>query len=196
MPVIVIAGQPTAGSSIVAKLLAKKMKLKHFSAGDYFKKKAKFVSKKEKTNVSRSMTLTKRTADFLKDSVGGSQNFHNKLDDLQKKHAKKGRIVIDGKLAIKMLAEYADLKVWIKCDKKTRAERIAGREDISAKEAEKMLEEREKTERSVFSRIYGFDTFSQERQADLVIDSTNKTPEQIVDEVIVAYKTRKISRRA
>ncbi|MBI4162203.1 MAG: cytidylate kinase family protein [Candidatus Aenigmarchaeota archaeon] len=190
MPVIAIAGQPTAGSSIVAKLLAKKLKLKHFSAGDYFKKKAKSVSKKGRTDAKGVNPLTKRTTEFLRDSTGGSQSFHNKLDELQKKNAKKGRVVIDSKLAIKMLAEYADLKIWVKCDKKIRAERIAGREDISIKEAEKILEEREKTERSVFKRIYGFDTFDQEKDADLVIDSTNKTPEQIVDEIVAAYKSR------
>ncbi len=182
MVVIAISGQPTAGSSIVAKLLAKKLKLKHFSAGDYFKKKAKSVS---------SSKLSQRTTDFLKDSLGGSQSFHNKLDGLQKKNAKKGKIVIDSKLAIKILADYADMKVWIKCDKKTRAERIACREDISAKEAEKILEDREKTERETFKRIYGFDTFDQEKEADIVIDSTNKTPEEIVDEIIAAYKAKK-----
>ncbi len=182
MPVIVIAGQPTAGSSIVAKILAKKMKLKHFSAGDYFKKKAKSISKG---------ALSQKTTEFLKDNVGGSQNFHNKLDELQKRNAKKGKIVIDSKLAIRMLSEYADLKVWIKCDKKIRAERISGREDIDIKDAERILDEREKTERSAFQRIYGFDTFDQEKDADLVIDSSHKTPEQIVDEILAAYKNKK-----
>ena len=41
MPVIVISGKPGCGSSTTAKLLAKKLNLRHFSLGDYNKAHAK-----------------------------------------------------------------------------------------------------------------------------------------------------------
>ena len=46
------------------------------------------------------------------------------------------------------------------------------------------MKEKEKLERDNFQRIYGFDQFDLEKEADLIIDTTDKTPEEIVEEII------------
>jgi len=199
MPVIAICGQPTSGSSTVAKLLAKNLKLKHFSAGDFYKKQAqKFINEKETSQrrLWRQHTvtnpLTQSTADFLRHKVGGSVEFHEKLDAEQVRIAKKGDVVIESKLAVHMLKGIADFSVWLKCKKTERARRVAKRENLTKTESMKILDEREAAERSTFQRIYGFDTFDQEREASLTIDTSKKKPEQIVNEIISALRNKSL----
>ena len=183
MTTIAICGQPTAGSSTVAKLLAKKMKLSHFSAGDFYKKQAQLFIKQK---------ATQSTADFLRHKIGGSVEFHEKLDSEQVRVAKKGNVVVEAKLAVHMLKGIADFSVWLKCKKTERAKRVAQRENLTKTESMKVLDEREAVERETFQRIYKFDTFDQEREASLVIDTTRKKPEQIVDEIISAFRNRNL----
>jgi len=172
MAVIVISGYPGSGSSTTAKLLSKKTKLKFFSVGAYYK--SHHEAKKE----------TERAVKFWKTKKGSSKKFHESIDDMQIKLAKKGNIVIDSKLGIHFLKDYADYKVWIKAPVSVRAKRYAKRDTISVKEAMKILKEKEKLERESFAIIYGFDFFSLEKKADLIINVSKKKPQQIVNQII------------
>lgn len=179
MPVIVISGQPGCGSSTTAKLLAKKLKLKHFSVGDYNKSHANIQTKE-----------TDKSITFWKTRKGSSKKFHIDSDEIAKSYAKKGNIVIDGKLTVRMLKGFYDLSVWLKAPRNIRAQRYAKRDNTSIREASQKLTEKEKLERSNWLRIYGFDYFVQEKEADLVVDTSNKKPEEIVDLIIKRLKAR------
>ena len=77
-----------------------------------------------------------------------------------------------------------DLSIWIKAPQSVRAARYAKRDIISLEKAKKQLIEKESVERKNFKKIYGFDYFDQEKEADLVIDASNKSPEEIVSIII------------
>ncbi|MBS3053517.1 MAG: cytidylate kinase family protein [Candidatus Aenigmarchaeota archaeon] len=180
MAVIVISGQPGCGSSTTAKLLAKKLKLKHFSVGDYNKSQAGASAKE----TDKSIIVWKKK----KINGKGLQEFHEDSDELARDYAKKGDIVIDGKLAVRMTKGLYDLGVWLKAPKAVRAERYARRDKISLKDAMKKLREKEALERKNWLRIYGFDYFMQEREAGLVINTWKKTPEEIAKAIIKRLK--------
>ncbi len=176
--VVVISGMSGCGSTTTGKLLSDKLGLKFFSVGTYFKK---FEEGKE----------TERAVKLWNTKKGSSASFHNEIDEMQIKLAKKGNIVIESKLGIMMIPN-ADFRIWLKAPVKTRAARYAKRDNIPAKEAEKLVKEKEILERENFQRIYGFDFFELEKKADLVVDTSDKKPEEIVEIIISSMKRRKL----
>ena len=176
MVVVVISGMPGCGSSTAARLLAKKMRLKFFSAGDYTKKIAKEEEKIDKK-------LTERIVHFWNTHRGKSKEHHMSVEETQQNIAKKGNMVIESKLGIHFI-ENSDFKIWLKAPFKTRAERYVNRDKISIDDATKFLRDKENHERENWKRIYGFDYFGQEKEADLVIDTSDKSPEEIVNIII------------
>lgn len=179
MPVIAVSGQPGCGSSTLASIIAKKLGLRHFSLGRIFKK----LSKGRETERATKGFETKK---------GGSAAFHVKLDKMQRKIAEKGNVVIDSKLGIHMLGDIADFTIWIKAPEKIRAQRIMKRDNVSFKKAMKLLKERESAERNFFKKIYGFDPYKQEKKADLILNTTRKSPRQLAAITIKALKKDKI----
>jgi cytidylate kinase len=73
-----------------------------------------------------------------------------------------------------------------------RAQRLAGRDKISLSEADRTLDEKEKLERMNWQKIYGFDYFEQEADADLVIDTSTMTPKEIVEKIVEEIKKREL----
>ena len=182
MPTIIISGQPGAGSSTTAKLLARALGLKHWSAGEYTKQFGKSVKE------------TERAVEAWKDAAA-TKEFHVALDEKVVEIAKAGNVVIDGKLAIHFAKKYADFTIWVKCPTAVRAARVAQRDKVSITEAGKVLIEKESLERSKFKEFYGFDPFDQAGQADLVIDTSIAPPEKIVEKILDTLKKNKIVKR-
>ncbi|MEM7819859.1 MAG: cytidylate kinase family protein [Candidatus Aenigmatarchaeota archaeon] len=180
MVVIVISGMPGCGSSTTAKLLAKKLALKYFSVGKYYKR---FEEGKE----------TERAIKFMQSRKGFGKKFNFWLDRLQVQKAKKGNIVIESKVGIKILKNIYDFSVWLEAPINIRIRRIAKRDRISLEEAKKKLIKKEKLERKKFKSIYGFDFLKQKYYADLVINTGDKTPNKIVNKIIEKFKKRKIT---
>jgi predicted cytidylate kinase len=182
MAVIVISGMPGCGSTTTGALLAEKLELKFFSAGSYTKRLAKDEEKIDGKE-------TDRIVEFWKTIRGQSKEHHMAIEELQQKLAEEGDIVIEGKLSIRFVKN-ADFKIWLKAPTMTRAERYAERDGHDGIKAKQQLEEKEKSERENWKRIYGFDYFEQEKEADLVIDTSDKSPEQIVDIIIKSIRDK------
>jgi len=172
---IVISGPPGSGSTKTALKLAKKLGLKCFSTGDLFKS----YSKQRKN----------RALDIWS-VYGKKKQFHYDLDEYQKEKAKKGNIVICGKLSVFLLKDLADFKVWIESPLKVRANRIAKRENISMIRAMDQIKKREQIERREWKRIYDFDYFDSKNLADLVIDSSENSVEEIVKKILKSMKNK------
>lgn len=177
-PVIVVSGLPGSGSTSVAKELAKRLRFRYFVPGKVEKKLGK--SKKE-SKAALEGWRTKRVK---------SKKFHESLDKLQIKEAKKGNIVVCGKLSIHFLKDVSDYKVWLDVPLGVRAKRAAKRDGISVKRAMEEIRERQNIERREWKRIYGFDYFYQKRIADLVLDSSELTLKQTVDKIFKFVQSR------
>jgi len=174
--VICISGQPACGASTAAKIVAEKLGLEYFSPGQYFKKHSYGRETESAINV-------------WKTEKGSSKDFHNDIDRLQLEIAEKGNVVIDGKLSIRMIKD-ADLKVWLKAEIGKRAERVAKRDSISFGPALEKLKEKEELERKNWKKIYGFDYFEQENEADLIVDNTELSAEETAEKILEFWKEK------
>ncbi len=170
--VIVVSGPPGSGSTSVAKKLAKSLKFRLVVLG------------KLQKILGRSKTESKAALESWITKKGSSRKTHEDRDRMQVEEAKKGRVVMCGKLSIHFLKDISDCKIWLDVPLKVRAERSARRDNISVEEAKKLIYERQEIERREWKKIYGFDYFYQKDIADFVIDSSDLTLKQTVDEIL------------
>jgi len=177
--VIIVSGPPGAGSSTIAKALARKLKLRYFSVGKI--QKSFGTSKKE----------GKSALEVWRAKYGKSKYFHLKtLDQPQINEAKKGNVVINSKLGIHFLKNLSDKKIWLDVPLKVRAIRSAKRDKISVSQAIKEIKKREIIERNEFRRLYGFDYFDQKKYADFVIDSSELPIDRTVSKILQFIKKK------
>jgi CMP/dCMP kinase len=192
---IVISGQPGAGSTTFARLVAERLGFKWFSPGQLFKDLSKgdisdkyyfplFDGLCKTRNIDLSRVLKKDSlVSFWGTEIGKSAELHNAIDELQIKLAEEGGVVFDGKLSIRKIP-LASFKVWFRADMVKRAARISSREGLSLEKSISYLKEREDKERAEWKKIYGFDYFDQESEADLVVDTSKLDKDQIFDLII------------
>lgn len=98
----------------------------------------------------------------------------------------KENCILGSRLAIWMLKD-ADFKVYLKASDEERARRITKREGGSYEQRLEQTQGRDGHDSARYKRIYGIDN-SDTSCADLVIDTENRTPESIVDEIVEAVK--------
>ena len=91
--------------------------------------------------------------------------------------------VLGSRLAIWMLGE-ADLKVYLRATPETRAERIFRREGGSLEQRYRETVERDKANTRRYMDIYGIDNTRPEAVADIIIDTDDKTPDEITSIII------------
>ena len=176
--IIAISGKAGSGKSTVAKEVAKKLGLKHYSVGDLMRQLAKErkmplneLSRLAEKDKSIDMELDKKTI-----GLRGEDNF-----------------VIDGRLTAYFLP-YADLRVFLDCDDEVRAERILkdNRNDEKSKnlkELIKKIRQREQSERKRYSRLYKID-YRNKKLYNLIIDTTHLDIREVVDEIINSARTQ------
>jgi len=196
--VIAISGLPGSGSTTTAKLLAEKLSSNFFTIGQVFKD----VSRgkiKDKFYYEDLMSLCKKhdvvipefkniddthgASDLWNTDFGKSKKFHKVLDELQVELSKKGNIVIEAKLALSMNPN-ADIKIWLKSPLEERAKRAAQRDNLSQEEAMNLVKGIQERLSIEWKNIYGIDFLAQEEKADIIIDTSNLSSEQIADKIL------------
>jgi predicted cytidylate kinase len=104
---------------------------------------------------------------------------------------KKGDVILEGRLS-GWLAHQNNIdavKIMIDADEHIRAERIVNRESGIVKDRLEEMKKRERSERKRYLDYYGVD-LKETSIYDLVIDSSEKTPEEIVS-LIVSFLSKK-----
>jgi len=177
--IITISGQAGSGKSTAAKLLAKKLRMKHYSVGDLRRKMA----------LERGMTLAQLNR------LGEKEIFTDKeADDYQRELGRKeDNFVIDGRLSFHFIPH--SVKIFLTADLKVRTKRVFSDERKTEKfhsleEVEKALVEREKSDIKRYKKYYGINSFDT-KYYDLVIDTTRLGPNQVVEKIIKFLKERK-----
>lgn len=170
--VVAITGLPGAGTSTIAKMLAKRLKLEYFSPGEYFK------------SHSHAHDQSDQAMNVWKTEEGKKKSFHKSIDEMQMKKAKKGNIVICGKLSIYMLKGIANHKIWLDCSLDERAKRSSKRDGLDLEKTKKILAEREELEVKEWKKDYGIDYRKQKRMASIVIDTTELSEEETLKKIL------------
>ncbi|MBI5393457.1 nucleoside monophosphate kinase [Candidatus Woesearchaeota archaeon] len=170
--IITIAGTPGAGKSSVAKLVAKKLKLKHYSTGDYMRQIA----------IKRNISLMELTKIAEKD-----KSIDKELDKWQIKSGKtKDNFVIDSRLGFYFIPN--SIKVLLVANIDQCIERIFQQkrtdENAPTKEAiRKKIIAREKSEKKRYKALYGLKIYDID-DFDIIIDTSDLTIKQVADRII------------
>jgi len=169
--IVTIGGEVASGKSTLAKKLAKRLGVKHISAGAIMRE---LASEKK-------MSLL----EFSKYAESHPE-IDKLIDERQKELASHGDCVVEGRVSAHIIP--ADFKVWLKADISERVLRARGRGDgdVGLVDA---INLREASERRRYKEFYGIDLddFS---VFDLVLDTTQIGIEQMVD--IVENQVRKL----
>jgi len=174
--IIVIGGRAGSGKSTIAKLVAKKLKLKHYSIGDLQRNIAK----------EKGITLMELSKLEEKDS-----SIDKRLDEKQKGLGiKEDNFVIDGRLSAFFIPK--STKIFLDADEKIRAERILKDERSTEKsedidKAIENIKKREESENNRFKEYYGFNCYDKTK-FDFVVDTSNLTVEGTVNKIINLIK--------
>ncbi|UCB58280.1 MAG: AAA family ATPase [Thermoplasmatales archaeon] len=167
MVIITISGTPGSGKSTIAQLLHKRLNLRYVYSGLIFRETA------EKYN----MTLE----EFGKYCEENS-NIDKELDEKQVEILKKDDVILEGRIAgwLAFKNNISAFKIMINADIDTRAKRIVNREKGNVDKRKKEILERERSESARYKKYYNIDLIDSSIY-DLVIDSSDKTPEEIIE---------------
>ena len=170
MTTITISGTPGSGKSTVANLLEEKTGLKYIYSGMLFRE----LAEKHKMTLEEFGKYCEENSDIDKE-----------LDDRQLEILKKGDVILEGRLAgwLAYRNNVSAIKVMIDTDIITRAERIVKRENGDENIRKKEIIKREKSEALRYKKYYNID-LKDTSIYDVVVDSADKTPEEIVDIII------------
>ena len=151
--IVTISGAPGTGTSTLARSLSQELKLRWINSGDLFRK----IADEKDISVREMNRLAEKgpEIDYL-------------IDDAQKALAKEGGGIFEGRLSGHLLP--ADLKVLLKAELRTRAERIAKREAKLTEDAMQETRHREESEGRRYKMYYNID-ISDFSAYDLIVDS-------------------------
>lgn len=172
--IVAIGGPPGSGKTTVAERFARAHAYALVSAGAKFRELAK----------ARGLSLN----DFGKAAEADPEIDRaldrSVLEEILRHDAAGRDVIADGRIQAHLLAQrrVPCFKVLIDAPLPVRAKRIGGRESKDVRTAEKEIVHREASERRRYKAIYGID-LADTSVYDLVIDSSNKTPDAIVQEL-------------
>jgi predicted cytidylate kinase len=170
---ITIGGASGTGKGTIRSLLAKKINYKEYSVGDFFR-----------------LIAEEKGFDSLlafQESIHGGDADDATIDKMvDEKTVQFGKLednfVIEGRLAAHMIPQACN--VLFVCETEVRIARVASRQKLSHEEAESETLRREKLYSSFYDKHYGIENFLDEKYYNLVIDTSQKRPEEIVEEII------------
>ena len=166
--IIAVSGLHGTGKTTIAKRIADRFALKHYSTGMLFRELAK----------ERDMSLEELSRLAEKD-----RSIDLALDSKIEEYAKKGDCVLDNQLSPYLLGEIVDYCVLLKCAKDVRLRRMVDRDsdDMAKKIQETQI--REESERKRFIDYYNVDLLDANLimgTFDLIVDTTNLNIDSVV----------------
>lgn len=170
---VAISGKSGCGNTTISGLLAKELSI---DLVNYT-----FRSLSEENGLSLSQIIENAKTDDSYDLL---------VDRRQVELAKKASCVLGSRLAIWMLSS-ADLKIYLVADEEVRAKRILTREGGSLEEIIAFTRMRDAEDRERYKRLYSIDN-NDFAFADLVIDVSNKTPEEILSLILDELMSRSL----
>lgn len=174
--IIAISGKAGSGKSTIARELAKRLGLAHYSIGDLMRQ----IAKEKNLSLAELNKLAEK-----------DKSIDRKLDKKQIELRKKDNFVIDGRLTAFFIPN-AGLKVFLDCDDKVRAERILkdrreGEKSSDINELIGKIRQREESERKRYNELYNVD-YNNKKLYNLIIDTTNLGINETAEKIMKAIK--------
>lgn len=172
---VTISGPPGSGTTTVSRLVASELELELVAGGEVFRQMAGEAE----------LSLQE-----YGELAQGHPDIDRELDDRLEARAAEGGCVIESRLAgwLATRGGHGGLRVWIDCDEQVRATRVAARDDTELTQALIDNAERADLERARYQAAYEID-LADRSPYDLVLDSTEATPEALAAEIVEAARS-------
>jgi predicted cytidylate kinase len=169
---ITLSGLPGSGTSTVARNVSSRLGIEHLDGGTVFRTMA--------SEHGLSLGEFARRAE-VDDTIDRA------LDDRLVARAREGGVLLESRLAgwLVTRGDVPALRVWISCDDRERARRVGERDGHDLDEALATNTAREASERLRYQTYYDID-LADLSIYDLVVDSTDASPDQVTAQVLVA----------
>ncbi len=171
--IITISGHPGSGKSTVAKLLAKKLGFKHYSAGDFMRAMA----------IERKISLEELTKIALKDRSIDDEIDRRTVELVEKED----NFVIDSRLGWKFIP--GAVKILLTINPDVAAKRIfemrrpEEKENVTLEKTKENTKNRLKAEIERYSKLYNVD-YTDPKNHDFAVDTSSLTPDEIVAKIM------------
>jgi len=179
--VITVSGSAGTGKSVNAKSLANKLGLRLISAGQIFRRLA------EEKNL---------TLEQFSKLAENDTKFDLELDQRIQQEAKKGNVVLEGRLVAWMTKDTGAYRIRLHCPLEIRIKRIAEREKRPLHEVEGETRSREESERKRYRELYNID-IDDFTIYDLILNTSIYTAEattKILEFAVEEYTTSPLRR--
>jgi predicted cytidylate kinase len=168
---ITLGGLSGTGKGTIVKLLAEKLGFEKVSVGNLLRDIA----------AERNITIVELDK-LLHDSPEESFRIDKVVDMRTKEYGEKNKnFIIESRLGAHFVPDA--FKILLLCDDR-RYERIANREGISIEKAKQDTLSRESTYHRRYGTLYNLADFDDPKYYDLVIDTSDVTPEEILNKII------------
>lgn len=178
---ITISGKPGSGKSTVAKKLAEKLGLRHFSAGDFMRDlaKEKEITLLELSQQAEASDEIDKKTDRWAEAVG-------QADD---------NFVMDSRLAFNFIP--GSVKIFLDVSEDEAARRIfhdlrpEEKENTSQGATYENIKKRAESEKKRYQQYYGID-YTNPDNYDLVVDTTGITVNQVMKKILKFINEREL----
>lgn len=169
---ITIGGTLGSGKSTVGRLLAKKLGCNYYYMGGIQRE----IAEEKKISLLELMKLEEEDPSIDMEVDQRAAEIGRKEDNF----------VLDGHLSFHFVND--SFKVFVDADFEERAKRILGdkirkEHNVDLESTKDNMKVREKSAQSRWLRYYNIDAYDKS-QFDLVVDSTSKTPEELVSDIM------------
>jgi len=175
--IITIAGDLGSGKSTVGKLLAKRLNMDFFSTGDLMRS----IAEEKNISLLELSALAEKTDEVDK-----------LLDARQTELGSSGKnLILDSRLGWYFIPKA--IKIFLTVDPEESARRIfndnrsSEKENNSLEETMNNIRRRKESERKRYRKYYGI-IYDDKTNFDLLIDTTNLSPEEVVDKIVKSIK--------
>ncbi len=172
--VVTVSGLPGSGTSTACRILQQQLGFRWVNTGQLFREMAK----------EHGMDLN-QFGQYAQEH----HQIDKELDRRQLELARQGRIILEGRLSGQVLkrGKAAGVAVWVDAPEAVRLARVSSRDGMSVEQAREFTLTREALERARYLEIYGID-LADFSVYDLVLDSSQLSPEAIVQAIILRLK--------
>ena len=181
MEAIILSGEPAAGKTTVARLLADKLNLKMIGGGDILKE----LAAKHGYNPSGAEWWdTEDGIRFLKEREKDPE-FDIEADRIMKEKVEKGNIILTSYTAPWISKK--GFKVWLHCSASKRAKRMSKRDHSSMEESENAVIVRDKENYALYKELYNIEFGKDLSPFNMIIDTEDRSPEAIAEMILKEY---------